>query len=358
MTAVLVIEDGTIVYGEKCGAEGTAFGELVFNTGMTGYQEVLTDPSYNGQIVVMTYPMIGNYGVADFFAESKGGPKVKAFVLRENALGPSNWRSEISICDYLKKYGIVAIAEVDTRMLTKRIRTHGTLKAAVSTEAKYLQNPELLLPEVNKVMTAGPHLVREVTNKEKYIIPGQGKRLAVLDFGIKENILRMLAEDGYEMVVLPGYASVDEVEREKPDAVFLSNGPGDPQDVPEAQEVVRHFAGKVPIFGICLGHQIIGLSLGAKTYKLKFGHRGANHPVQQLDNGRVYITSQNHGYAIDEASIPTELECTHRNLNDGTVEGFKHKSLPLFSVQYHPEAAPGPQDSKYLFDDFKRLING
>lgn len=356
MTAVIVMEDGTIIYGEKCGAEGTAFGELVFNTSMAGYQEVLTDPSYNGQIVVMTYPMIGNYGCAELFAESQGGPKVKAFVMRENCALPSNWRVESSLGDYLKRHDIVAICEIDTRMLTKRIRIHGTLKAVVSTEEKFLKEPSLLLLKVMQVLTSGPHLVREVTTKEKYVIQGSGKRVVVLDFGIKANILRMLAEEDYELVVMPGYATVEEVEAEKPQAIFLSNGPGDPEDVPEAQQVVKYFVGKLPIFGICLGHQIMGLSLGAKTYKLKFGHRGANHPVQDIATGKVYITSQNHGYAIDEESIPAELICTHRNLNDNTVEGLRHKELPLFSVQYHPEAAPGPQDSRYLFKQFNQLI--
>lgn len=357
MTAVLVLEDGTIVYGEQCGARGTAFGELVFNTAMTGYQEILTDPSYNGQIVIMTYPMIGNYGITDFFKESYGGPKVKAFVMRENCTMPSNWRMEERVGDYLDKFGIVGIAEVDTRMLTKRVRTNGTLKAAVSSEEKYLKEPQLLLPEIQQVQTAGPHLVREVTSPEKYIIPGKGKRVAVLDFGIKANILRMLREEGYELVVFPGYASSEEIDAVKPDALFLSNGPGDPEDVPEAQDTVRFFAGKIPIFGICLGHQIMGLSFGAQTYKLKFGHRGGNHPVQDLATGKVYITSQNHGYAIAADTMPECLECTHSNLNDTTVEGLKHKELPIFSVQYHPEAAPGPQDSKYLFTQFGQLVN-
>lgn len=354
MKGYLALEDGTILEGTAFGAVGETSGEVVFNTGMTGYQEILTDPSYCGQIVTMTYPMIGNYGInlADF--ESRA-PYVQGFVVRENCPTPSNWRAWQTIEKYLKQNGIIGLAGVDTRALTKRLRNHGTMKGIISTA----ESMEGLLDRVNNPLTVtGPELVKRVTTRHSYHLPGKGHKVVLMDFGAKQNIVRSLQHYNCDLEVVPAWTTAEEILALNPQGIMLSNGPGDPTDVPYAIETVSQLAGQVPIFGICLGHQIIGLAMGGKSYKLKFGHRGANHPVKDLNSGRVYITSQNHGYAIEEASLAaTGLEVTHRNLNDGTVEGVRHKQKPLFSVQYHPEAAPGPQDSAYLFEQFIDLMN-
>ncbi|MHB1418818.1 MAG: glutamine-hydrolyzing carbamoyl-phosphate synthase small subunit [Bacillota bacterium] len=351
MLSVLVLEDGTVFQGQAFGYPGKTSGEVVFNTGMTGYQEVLTDPSYTGQIVTMTYPLIGNYGINEEDEESRG-PKVRGLVVREFCSYPSNWRSTETLEDYLKRYRIPGIFGIDTRALTRKIRSHGTMRGVISSREEDVHNPEQLILEAASLTVNGPELVRAVTTPEAYHIPGEGLRVAVLDFGIKQNILRVLRGIGCDLTVFPSRATVSEVLAVDPDGIFLSNGPGDPKDVPEAIETIKALVGKKPIFGICLGHQILGLAMGADTYKLKFGHRGSNHPVKDLASQRVYITSQNHGYAIKAETLPESLAVTHVNLNDGTVEGMTHRELPIYSVQYHPEAAPGPEDSRYLFDRF------
>ncbi|TDA68751.1 MAG: carbamoyl-phosphate synthase small subunit [Clostridia bacterium] len=351
MPAILVLEDGTSFIGQGFGAQGRSFGEAVFNTGMTGYQEVLTDPSYAGQIVTMTYPLIGNYGINEEDAQSEQ-PQVRGFVVREAASFPSNWRSQESLEQYLRRHGIIGLMGVDTRALTRRLRQHGTMRGIISTRPEDVAAPAGLAEEARNTAFAGPALVPSVSTRRAYEIPGSGYRVVVLDFGIKRSILKSLASLGCHLMVLPWNTTADAVMALRPDGVFLSNGPGDPKDVPQAAATLRQLLGRYPIFGICLGHQILGLALGADTYKLKFGHRGANHPVKELASSRVYITSQNHGYAIAPESLPPELRITHLNLNDGTVEGLEHTDLPVYSVQYHPEAAPGPWDSTYLFQRF------
>ena len=355
MRAVLVLEDGTVFEGKGFGAETENFGEVVFNTSMTGYQEILTDPSYCGQIVTMTYPLIGNYGInPDDFEARK--PFVLGLVVREFCEIPSNWRSEQTIDRYLKENGIPGICEIDTRALTRRLRNHGTMGGVIATgesidvanmKKRVIGHPDLM----------GSEHVLKVTIEETYRMPNDGYRVVLMDFGAKLNIARSLHNLGCEVIVMPATTTAQEVMALEPDGIMLSNGPGDPENVPFAIETVKELIGRKPMFGICLGHQIIGLALGGKTYKLKFGHRGANHPVKELATGRVHITSQNHGYTVDAESVPKEdITVSHININDGTVEGLRHKSLPVFSVQYHPEAAPGPWDSDYLFDRFMKLI--
>lgn len=355
MQGYLLLEDGTYYTGEVFGATGETVGEVVFNTSMTGYQEILTDPSYCGQIVTMTYPLIGNYGINPQDFESKQ-PYARGFVVKEWCSHPSNWRSEISLEAFLAKHGIMGIAGIDTRALTRKIRSQGAMKGLITSGTEAVE--ELMERLQTSPGVFGPQLVQRVTTQEAYSIPGQGPRVVVLDFGAKANIIRSLEHYGCQLTVVPASTSAEEIMNLQPQGIMLSNGPGDPTDVLYAVDTVRQLMGKVPIFGICLGHQIIGLALGAQTYKLKFGHRGGNHPVKDLITGRVYITSQNHGFAIDEESIDkSAVEITHINLNDNTVEGLRHKQLPLFSVQYHPEAAPGPEDSAYLFQQFMDLVN-
>ncbi|SHE61512.1 carbamoyl-phosphate synthase small subunit [Seinonella peptonophila] len=353
MKARLVLEDGTCFEGESFGAQGESIGEAVFNTSMTGYQEILTDPSYYGQIVTMTYPLIGNYGISAEDNESSR-PFVYGFVVREYAEFASNWRNEISLGDWLKKHGIIGIAGIDTRMLTRKIRLHGTMKAILTTKDESvdellakLKAAHLLQDQVSQV-SLPEQLASEVTPH---------KRVVLVDFGAKTNIQRELAQRGCEVHVVSYQTTVEEILAYQPDGVVLSNGPGDPKNVPSGMEIVRGLLGKVPIFGICLGHQLFALACGADTKRLKFGHRGGNHPVKELVTDRTYITAQNHGYAVDPDSIEgTELEITHIALNDGTVEGLRHLKKPAFSVQYHPEAAPGPHDSGYLFDQFIEMM--
>lgn len=367
--ALLVLEDGTVFEGTGFGADGEVFGEVVFNTSMTGYQEILTDPSYNGQIVTMTYPEIGNYGVNEEDVESRK-PFLKGFVVKEYWRTPSNWRSQGDLESYLANYGIVGIERIDTRSLTKLIRSKGAQKAVISTIDL---DPESLLKKVHSSEgIVGIDLVTEVSCEEPYSWdegthswrPLEEKdsqvkeqfKVVAYDFGLKQNILRKLKDHGCEVTVVPSRTPPNEVLALDPDGIFLSNGPGDPAAVAYAVESISTLIGKKPIFGICLGHQILSLALGAETYKLKFGHRGANQPVQNLSTGKVEITSQNHGFAVDAETLGKDIEVTHINLNDQTIEGIKHKTHPAFSVQYHPEASPGPHDASYLFQDFIDLM--
>lgn len=352
MRAVLYLEDGTLLEGTSFGAEGARVGEVVFNTGMTGYQELLSDPSYCGQIVTMTYPLIGNYGIARDDFESKR-PAVHGMVVRRYEEVPSNWRAQFSLGDTLKEFGILGISGVDTRMLTRKIRSFGTMKGIIATgdvsegELRERLGGESLFTD---------HVAR-VSTKNVFGFAGNNERIVLMDFGSKSGILRDLASRGCDVVVVPHDATPEQVLRYCPDGVLLSNGPGDPKQVPQAAKTIRSLLGKIPIFGICLGHQLLALACGADTEKLKFGHRGGNHPVKDLTSGRCFITSQNHGYTVTESSLAgTGLKVTHINNNDGTIEGLRHESLPAFSVQYHPEASPGPYDSSHLFDEFLDMV--
>lgn len=350
----LILENGLVFRGELIGrTKSSAVAEVVFNTGMVGYQEVITDPSYKGQIVVMTYPLVGNYG---FNQEDQEGnpPSISGLIVKEACLEPSNWRMEEKLADYLSRYNITGLSGIDTRRLTRVIREKGTLKGQIITPVQGEITDQEWESLAQGSLLEDP--VKQVTTPESYIIPGKGKRIVVLDFGIKKSILTNLQALNLELIVVPAWATTAEVLALQPEGVFLSNGPGDPKAVPGAIQTVRDLAKELPIFGICLGHQILALSQGADTYKLKFGHRGINHPVKDLRQNRVHITSQNHGYAVKAESLPAELQVTHLNLNDGTVEGVSHKALPLMSVQYHPEAAPGPEDSRYLFQLFLQLM--
>ncbi|GAX90965.1 glutamine-hydrolyzing carbamoyl-phosphate synthase small subunit [Effusibacillus lacus] len=351
MRARLILEDGTIYEGTGFGAQGESFGEIVFNTGMTGYQEILTDPSYYGQIVTMTYPLIGNYGVNVDDTESSK-PHAFGFVVREAADHPSNWRNMGRLSEYLERNGIIGISGVDTRSLVKKIRQKGTMRAVLTTLDTPLENLQAILRASLPV-----DQVARVTTPIVYRCPGEGPRIVAMDFGMKAGVLRSLLTRGCDVTVVPAHTSAEEIFAMKPHGVMLSNGPGDPAELPHIVETVRELLGRVPIFGICMGHQLLSLACGAKTKKLKFGHHGANHPVKDLLTGRVYITSQNHEYEVMKESLAgTDLELTHLNQNDGTVEGVRHKFHPAFSVQYHPEARPGPDDSDYLFDRFMDMI--
>jgi carbamoyl-phosphate synthase small subunit len=369
--AKLALEDGTVYTGAAFGAQGEVDGEVVFNTSMTGYQEILTDPSYRGQIVTMTYPEIGNYGVNEEDVES-AKPHLAGFIVRENSRVASNFRSQGKLGDYLAKHGIVGLAGIDTRALVRKIRTRGALKGIISTVdqddasliAKAKASPGLVGRDlVREVLPDGARSWHEELNRwtkleadQKKDRPLAGKKIVALDYGMKWNIARHLYELGAEVVILPGTATADDVLAHNPDGVFLSNGPGDPEPLIYAQETIRGVLGKKPVFGICLGHQLLSLACGAKTFKLKFGHRGANQPVINLDSGKVEITAQNHGFAVEENTMPGDLRITHRNLNDNTIAGVAHKAVPAFSVQYHPEASSGPHDSNYLFQQFADLI--
>jgi len=346
----LVLEDGSAFYGDLLN-DVKATGEVVFNTGMTGYQEILTDPSYCSQIVTLTYPMIGNYGMADLFNQSRQS-FVNGFIIGELCEDGSNWHLETSLSAFLTEQKIPCLYNVDTRAVTRKIRSAGTLKGVIVAEdAKQSEIDALFAVPLKK------DVVSEGTTPETYTMENDGPHVVVMDFGIKQNILRSLHELGCKLTVVPSYTTAAEVLALQPDGVFLSNGPGDPKDVPEVIENVKKLVGKKPLFGICLGHQLLALALGADTYKLKFGHRGSNQPVKNLANGRVHISSQNHGFAVDEASLKDlPLKVTHLSVNDGTVEGMRHTELPIFSVQYHPEASPGPDDNMYLFDEFWTML--
>jgi carbamoyl-phosphate synthase small subunit len=374
---LLALEDGRYFEGESFGATGTRVGEICFNTAMTGYQEVVTDPSYRGQIVAMTYPLIGNYGINSLDEESSF-PQVRGFVIEELTEIPSNWRSEMTLDEYLRKWNIPGAKGIDTRALTRHLRTRGAMKACLTTQN--ISPAEATKQAIDGEGVIGMDYVREVTTKKIYqwdpedklsppwslphasngesrrALPPIRFRIAAYDYGIKQNILRLLRQKGFGVTVVPATTSADEVLSLNPEGIFLSNGPGDPAALRYAHKAVHDLMGKKPIFGICLGHQILGFAFGGSTFKLKFGHRGANQPVKDLRTGKVAITAQNHGFAVDAASLPPDVEVTHVNLNDGTVEGMRHKALPIFSVQYHPEAAPGPHDASYFFDQFADLI--
>jgi carbamoyl-phosphate synthase small subunit len=356
MDAILALEDGIIFRGKSFGATGERYGELVFNTSMTGYQEIITDPSYKGQIVIMTYPLIGNYGINKEDVESKQ-PFVEGFVVRECSKISSNWRSEKSLVDYLKENKIVGIEGIDTRALTLHIRQAGAMKAVLSTQD--LDEKSLICKAKESQGLVGIDLVKEVTITKRYVWSATKKKykVVVLDCGVKYNILKKLLENDCEVIVVPAKTSAEEILKIKPNGLLLSNGPGDPAAVSYVIETTRKLIGKFPIFGICLGHQMLGLALGGATYKLKFGHHGANHPVKDLKTRKVYITVQNHGFCVDIDSLnKKEIEITHINLNDQTLEGMRHKKLPIFSVQFHPEASAGPHDAAYLFDEFIDLM--
>lgn len=352
-TALLALEDGTIYEGLSYGAPGEVNGEIVFNTSMSGYQEIITDPSYAGQIVTMTYPMIGNYGVNDDDYESTR-PQANGFVVREGVRAYSNYQASGGLEPWLKDHGIVGIEEIDTRALTKRIRTAGVLRAIISTED---QSGESLVAKARRApLLLGQGLVGQVTTSEEYLVGDGPIRVTAVDYGAKRSIMDLLVTSGCRVRVVPATADAEQILADNPDGVFLSNGPGDPCEVESAVDVIRQLLGEKPVFGICLGHQLLCRALGAKTYKLKFGHRGGNQPVKNLATGRVEITSQNHGYAVDQETLPKNVDTTHVNLNDLTNEGIRCREIPAFSVQYHPEASPGPHDSRYLFDDFVELI--
>ncbi|PLT34275.1 carbamoyl phosphate synthase small subunit [Bacillus sp. V5-8f] len=352
MKRQLILEDGTVFVGEAFGSDTDKIGEVVFNTGMTGYQEILSDPSYCGQIVTLTYPLIGNYGINRDDFESIN-PAISGFIVKEAADFPSNWRNELSLDEFFKSKDIPGISGIDTRKLTRIIRQHGTMKGAI---CRIEKNPEDILEQL-KATVPPTDQVKRVSTKTAYPSPGRGKRVALIDFGMKHGILRELNDRDCDVVVLPYNVTASEVLKLNPDGVMLSNGPGDPKDVREAIEMIKGIQGKVPLFGICLGHQLFALANGAETEKMKFGHRGSNHPVKDLKTGNVALTSQNHGYTVQSDSIRrTNLEITHIALNDNTIEGLKHKEHPAFTVQYHPEASPGPVDANYLFDEFLNMI--
>jgi carbamoyl-phosphate synthase small subunit len=373
--AKLALEDGTVFTGKAFGAVGEVDGEVCFNTSMTGYQEILTDPSYRGQIVTMTYPEIGNYGVNAEDVESHK-PHLAGFIVRERSRRASNFRADGELHEYLVRHGIVAMEGIDTRALVRRIRIRGALNGVLSSID--LDDASLIAKAKASPGLIGRDLVREVVpdravqwgeKLSRWVrldaaetpakpLPPNAPHVVALDYGMKWNIARHLFDMGCRVTVLPGIATAEEVFAHKPDGVFLSNGPGDPEPLDYAQAAVRGILGKKPIFGICLGHQILSLACGARTYKLKFGHRGANQPVLNHDTKRVEITTQNHGFAVDGDSLPADLEVTHLNLNDNTIEGVRHRKFPAFSVQYHPEASAGPHDSSYLFDEFRKMLPG
>jgi carbamoyl-phosphate synthase small subunit len=382
MKAILALEDGSVFPGRAFGAHASACGEVCFNTSMTGYQEILTDPSYKGQIVTMTYPLIGNYGVNAQDVES-WRPHVSGFVVRELSPVVSNWRADFCLAEYLEKHGVPGLEGIDTRALTRKLRVRGALNGFITTEevseeealqrakewpglvgkdyVREVTHPKCFLWDEKDEQSANFNLVRgTATADARHVrdpLPAADIPIVAYDFGMKYNILRRLRQRGFKVQVVPATTPAADVLKHKPAGVFLSNGPGDPAPLTYAAEAVRELMRTgIPIFGICLGHQILGLALGGKTFKLKFGHRGANQPVKELETGRVEITSQNHGFAVDANSLPSDVEVNRINLNDQTVEGMRHKTKPIFCVQYHPEASPGPHDSTPLFDEFRRLI--
>ena len=355
MKAFLILEDGTVFEGTSIGAEKEVISEIVFNTSMTGYLEVLTDPSYAGQAVTMTYPLIGNYGICRKDMESlRIWPD--AYIVRELSRIPSNFRREATIQDMLKMYGVPGIAGIDTRALTKILREKGTMNGMITTNEDY--NVDEIIPKLKEYSPKG--VVAKVTCKEKKVLEGNGYKVALLDFGAKNNIARSLAERGCEVTIYPAFTSAEEIIQSNPDGIMLSNGPGDPKEcVTVIEELKKLYHTEIPIFAICLGHQLMALATGADTHKMKYGHRGGNHPVKDLKSGKVYISSQNHGYVVDENTINPEIaEVGFINVNDKTVEGLRYKNKNIFTVQFHPEACPGPQDSGKLFDEFIEMMGG
>jgi carbamoyl-phosphate synthase small subunit len=376
MQAILALEDGRTFLGQAHGAPGECQGEVVFNTSLTGYQEIATDPSYAGQIVVLTNPQIGNYGTNHADNEA-AKPFIEGLIVREFSAISSNWRSEQVTDEYMERYSVPVLAEIDTRALVRHLRNNGVMRGVISTE---VSDPDALIKRARSIRKMdGTDLAKVVSTKSVYHFDANDRRnqtgdtllpsvnhlgseektlhVVAYDFGIKQNILRMLTREGCRVTVVPAETAADDVLALKPDGVFLSNGPGDPEPVDYAVKAIRNMMGRVPVFGICLGHQLCGLALGGRTYKLKFGHHGGNHPVRNNLTGKVEITAHNHNFAVDPDSInANEVELTHVDLNDQTLEGLRHKTLPLFSVQYHPEAAPGPHDSHYLFRDFRSMM--
>ncbi len=374
MQAILALEDGRVFRGDGYGAQAERSGEVVFNTSLTGYQEIFTDPSYAGQIVVLTNPQIGNYGTNQADAEA-AHPYIEGLVVREFSAVSSSWRSEQVADEYLERYGVPVVSEIDTRALVRHLRTHGVMRGVLLVHAEGAQPDEAALVAKARAVPKmdGTDLAGVVSTPERYewkqraedpLRVGQQEQhrerdlhVIAYDYGIKQNILHMLGAQGCRVTVVPARTAAGDVLSLAPDGVFLSNGPGDPEPLTYANEAIRQLAGRTPVFGICLGHQLIGQALGGRTFKLKFGHHGGNHPVKQLATGRVEITSQNHNYAVDADSLnANEVELTHINLNDGTLEGLRHRTVPLLSVQYHPEASPGPHDSHYLFGEFRRMM--
>jgi carbamoyl-phosphate synthase small subunit len=374
--ALLVLSDGTIFEGRCLGAEREATGEVVFNTSMTGYQEILTDPSYKGQIVTMTYTQMGNYGVNIEDVESAGGPKVEGFIVKEYFDAPSNWRSAMSLGEYLREHNIIGIQGIDTRALTRHLRNHGAQMGIISSTdinplrllQKVRAHPGISALDLVKEVTAKGSYVwksscwkwqqQEVGSQESEVTNTHQISVVVYDFGVKFNILRNLVDSGFEVTVVPAQTPAEEVLEKNPLGIVLSNGPGNPETVTYGILNARKLIGKKPLFGICLGHQILGLAMGGRTYKLKFGHHGGNHPVKDLATGRIEITSQNHNYCVDINSLKGQVRLTHRNLYDGTEEGMQHVELPVISIQHHPEAGPGPNDSTHLFRRFRKIIEG
>jgi len=352
--AKIAFEDGRIFEGISFGARGESTGEIVFNTSMAGYQEILTDPSYKGQIVTMTYPLIGNYGINEEDIESRD-IFLEGFIVKECSSIASNWQSQIPLDRYLKDHGILGIEGVDTRAITRHIRLAGAMKGLVSTED--LDDKRLVQKAHDSAGLIGRDLIKEVTSDNINHWEKAGKyNVIVIDCGVKYNILRKLKENGCRVTIVPANTITENILALKPDGILVSNGPGDPAGVPYVTETVKNLIGKIPIFGICLGHQILGLALGGKTYKLKFGHHGANHPVKDLTTGKIVITAQNHGFCVDIDSLDDNIEITHINLNDNTLEGIRHRNLPIFSVQFHPEASPGPHDAAFLFKNFVDML--
>ncbi|HEP2451480.1 carbamoyl phosphate synthase small subunit [Streptococcus pyogenes] len=349
---LLILEDGTIFEGEAFGADIDVTGEIVFNTGMTGYQESITDQSYNGQILTFTYPLIGNYGINRDDYESIS-PTCKGVVVSEVSRLASNWRKQMTLDAFLKIKGIPGISGIDTRALTKIIRQHGTMKATMADDGDSIQH----LKDQLRATVLPTNTIEQVSTKTAYPAPGIGKNIVLVDFGLKHSILREFSKRQCNITVVPFNITAEEVLQLNPDGLMLSNGPGNPEDLPEALDMIRGVQGKIPIFGICMGHQLFSLANGAKTCKMTFGHRGFNHAVREIATGRIDFTSQNHGYAVERSSLPDTLMVTHEDINDKTVEGVKHRDFPAFSVQFHPDAAPGPHDASYLFDEFLEMID-
>jgi carbamoyl-phosphate synthase small subunit len=355
MKALIALEDGTVFEGTPFGATGEKCGEMVFNTSMTGYQEILTDPSYQGQMITMTYPLIGNYGVNEEDVES-ASPHVEGFIVREVCQQPSNWRAQKSLPEFLEEFNIIGVEGIDTRALTRRVRVYGVMKAVISTEDH--DHDSLIEKARAWPGLEGVDLVQEVTCERPYEVSPQHPRFHVVafDYGIKKSIVRQLVDHGCRVTVVPATTTAEEALSLDPDGIFLSNGPGDPRPLTYAIETIKKLIGTRPIFGICLGHELLGLAFGTGIFHLKFGHRGANQPIKEKDTGRIRITSENHGWGIARDTLPDCLDATRVNLNDGVVEGMRHKELPVFSIQCHPEASPGPHDSFHLFEEFVMLM--